>query len=236
MSRDADPVLSGMSGKIADFRLDGYIGQSANAVVYLALDERSGARAGKVALKVLAPELARDAAFRDQFLHESQAASAVDHPNIIPVYAAGDANGALYVAMRYVQGGDARSLLNRYGPLPFGMAWSIIVQAASALDAAHANGLIHRDVKPTNMLLDADGAAGPGAPRRRPARAPSAVPRRTGRRSGSGRPGSWPGPWPGRHRPRPAARAAGRSASAAAATRGRAAASRRRPAGTAASR
>jgi len=166
MSRDADPVLSGMSGKIADFRLDGYIGQSANAVVYLALDERSGARSGKVALKVLAPELARDAAFRDQFLHESQAASAVDHPNIIPVYAAGDANGALYVAMRYVQGGDARSLLNRYGPLPFGMAWSIIVQAASALDAAHANGLIHRDVKPTNMLLDTDGAPGPGAPRR----------------------------------------------------------------------
>ena len=60
----------------------------------------------------------------------------------------------LYVAMRYVQGGDARSLLNRLGPLAFGMAWSIIAQAASALDAAHANGLIHRDVKPTNMLLE----------------------------------------------------------------------------------
>jgi hypothetical protein len=164
MSRDTDPVLSGMSGKIADFRLDGYIGQSANAVVYLALDERSGARTGKMALKVLAPELGRDAAFRDQFLHESQAASALDHPNIIPVYAAGDAGGTLYVAMRYVQGGDARSLLNRNGPLPFGMAWSIIAQSAAALDAAHANGMIHRDVKPTNMLLDADGA-GPGEPR-----------------------------------------------------------------------
>jgi serine/threonine-protein kinase len=164
MSRETDPVLSGMSGKIADFRLDGYIGQSANAVVYLALDERSGARTSKMALKVLAPELGRDAAFRDQFLHESQAASALDHPNIIPVYAAGDAGGTLYVAMRYVPGGDARSLLNRYGPLPFGMAWSIIAQSAAALDAAHANGMIHRDVKPTNMLLDADGA-GPGVPR-----------------------------------------------------------------------
>ena len=161
MSRDTDPVLSGMSGKVADFRLDGFIGQSANAVVYLAMDERPGARTGKVAVKVLAPELARDAAFRDQFLHESQAASAVDHPNIIPVYAAGDAGGTLYVAMRYVQGGDARSLLNRYGPLPFGMAWSIIAQAGAALDAAHAGGLIHRSVKPTNMLLDAgDGDGG----------------------------------------------------------------------------
>src|SRR5579872_4096692 len=163
MSRETDPVLSGMSGKIADFRLDGYIGQSANAVVYLALDERAGARTGKVALKVLAPELTSDAAFRDQFLHEAHAAAAVDHPNIIPVYAAGEASGALYVAMRYVPGGDARSLLNRYGPLSFGMAWSIIAQSAAALDAAHANGLIHRDVKPTNMLLDGDGAAGQGA-------------------------------------------------------------------------
>src|SRR5258707_15876493 len=68
--------------------------------------------------------------------------------------------------MRYVQGGDARSLLNRLGPLPFGWAWSITAQVASALDAAHAHGLIHRDVKPANMLLDADSAAGGKAPPR----------------------------------------------------------------------
>jgi len=167
VSRDTDPVLSGMSGKIADFRLDGFIGQSATAVVYLALDERSGPHPDqKVALKVLAPELARDDAFRDQFLHECRAAAAVGHPHIIPVYAAGEANGSLYVAMRYVQGGDARSLLNRYGPLPVAWAWAIIAQVASALDAAHAGGVIHRDVKPTNMLLDSSSPASPGAPRR----------------------------------------------------------------------
>jgi len=163
MSRETDPVLSGMSGRVADYRLDGFIGQGAAAVVYLAQDERSG---HNVALKVLAPELARDDAFRDQFLHEARAAAAVDHPHIIPVYEAGEADGMLYLAMRYVQGGDARSLLNRFGPLPFAWAWTIIAQVASALDAAHARGLIHRDVKPSNMLLDAGGAAGESAPRR----------------------------------------------------------------------
>jgi serine/threonine protein kinase len=152
-----------MAGKIADYRLDGYLGRGSMATVYLARDERTD---HTVALKVLAPELARDAAFRTRFLHESRAAAAVDHPNIIPVYDVGDAGGTLYVAMRYIQGGDARALLNRLGPLPFGWAWSIIAQVASALDAAHANGLIHRDVKPTNMLLEAGDSAGGGAPPR----------------------------------------------------------------------
>src|SRR5260221_5243721 len=152
-----------MSGKIGDYRLDGHIGRGGMAVVYLAQDERLDRT---VALKIIAPELARDAAFRTRFLHESRAAAAVGHPNIIPVYDAGDAGGVLYVAMRYVQGGDARSLLNRLGPLPFGWAWSITAQVASALDAAHAHGLIHRDVKPTNMLLDTGDLTGGRAPRR----------------------------------------------------------------------
>jgi tRNA A-37 threonylcarbamoyl transferase component Bud32 len=149
-----------MSGQIAHYRLSGYIGRGAMAVVYLAQDQRTG---GNVALKVVAPELAGDAAFRSRFLHESRMAASISHPHIIPIYDADEAAGNLYVAMGYVQGGDARSLLNRHGPLPVDWAWTIIAGVASALDAAHAHGLIHGDVRPANMLLDtsdqANGAA-----------------------------------------------------------------------------
>jgi tRNA A-37 threonylcarbamoyl transferase component Bud32 len=165
VSRDTDPVLpySGMSGQIAHYRLDGYIGRGARAVVYLAQDEWTHQN---VALKVVAPELAGDAAFRARFLRESRMAAAVSNPHIIPVYEADEANGALYAAMHYVQGGDARSLLNRHGPLPLAWAWDIIAGVASALDAAHAHGLVHGDVRPANILLDTPGAAGevPGLP------------------------------------------------------------------------
>ena len=126
------------------------------AVVYRARDERLDRR---VALKLLVPALAMDAAFRQRFIRESRAAAAVDHPNIIPIYEAGEASGSLFIAMRYVQGGDVKSLLERRGPLPAWRAWSIISQVAAALDAAHAYGLVHRDVKPANMLLDTTAAA-----------------------------------------------------------------------------
>ena len=153
-----------MSGQIAHYRLSGYIGRGAMAVVYLAQDQRTG---GNVALKVVAPELAGDAAFRSRFLHESRMAASISHPHIIPIYDADEAAGNLYVAMGYVQGGDARSLLNRHGPLPVDWAWTIIAGVASALDAAHAHGLIHGDVRQANMLLDtsdqANGAAQPMA-------------------------------------------------------------------------
>jgi serine/threonine protein kinase len=152
-----------MSGQVAGYRLEECIGQGDVAVVRLARDERLDR---KVAVKILASELAGDAAFRARFLSESRAAAALGHPHIVPVYEAGDADGILYVAMRYVEGGDARSLLTRLGPLPFAWAWSVIAQVASALDAAHGRGLIHRDVKPANMLLEVGSGAGGRTPDR----------------------------------------------------------------------
>ncbi|HEY7920316.1 MAG TPA: serine/threonine-protein kinase, partial [Streptosporangiaceae bacterium] len=127
------------------------LGRGGMAVVYRARDVRLGRW---VALKVLGEDLARDEAFRRRFIRESRAAAAVDHPNIIPIFDAGEANGVLFIAMRYVGGQDVHSLLNRTGPLPPVRATGIVTQVASALDAAHTCGLVHRDVKPANMLLD----------------------------------------------------------------------------------
>jgi serine/threonine protein kinase len=146
---------AGQSGTIAGYRLDGCVGQGSRAVVYLAQDERLRRR---VALKVMTPELARDAVFRTRLISESQAAAALGHPHIVPVFEADETEGALYAAMRYMTGGDGRALLGRHGPLPFGYAWRMVAQIASALDAAHAHGLIHRDVRPANILLDGDDA------------------------------------------------------------------------------
>jgi serine/threonine-protein kinase len=127
------------------------------AVVFRARDERLGRR---VALKIMAPMLAANEVFRRRFIREWRAAAAVDDPHIIPVYEAGEADGVLFLAMRLVGGGDVRSLVQRGGPLPPWRATAIISPVASALDAAHAAGLVHRDVKPANMLLDAQ----PGRP------------------------------------------------------------------------
>jgi len=140
----------GSPAQLASYQMVEEIGRGGMAVVYRARDVRLNRW---VALKVLAEDLARDDGFRRRFIRESRAAATVDHPNIIPIFDAGEAGGVLFIAMRYVGGQDVHSLLNRAGPLPAARAAGIVAQVASALDAAHACGLVHRDVKPANMLL-----------------------------------------------------------------------------------
>jgi DNA-binding beta-propeller fold protein YncE/tRNA A-37 threonylcarbamoyl transferase component Bud32 len=142
---------------LAGYRLDEIIGRGGMAVVYRAFDGRLQRR---VALKVLAPELVRDEEFRLRFIRESRAAAAVDHPNILPIFEAGEADRVLFIAMRYVQGGDVRNLIDGSGRLPAARACAIVAQVASALDMAHAHGLVHRDVKPANMLREETSYAG----------------------------------------------------------------------------
>jgi len=119
-------------------------------VVYLAEDPELSRQ---VALKVLSPELAADDSFRQRFAREWRLAASLEHPNVIPIHGAGEDNGVLWIAMRYVHGTDLRTLLHDEGPLEPELAVAVLSQVAAALDAAHALGLVHRDVKPANILL-----------------------------------------------------------------------------------
>jgi YVTN family beta-propeller protein len=112
-----------------------------------------------VALKLIAPELADDEAFRRRFLRESRLAASLDHPNVVPIHDAGEHDGQLYLAMRLVEGTDLRTLLKRERRLAPERALALLAQIADALDAAHRGGLVHRDVKPANVLVDADDHA-----------------------------------------------------------------------------
>ena len=186
---------------VAGYRLEEQIGRGGMAMVYRAHDSRLDR---DVALKILAPGLSQDEGFRQRVIRESQAAASVDEPHIIPVYETGEDRGVLFIAMHLVRGGDARSLLDRDGPLSPGRVTEIISQVASALDAAHARGLAHRNVKPANMLLeenpDSDrpyphlpdrlragsGLAGPGGHRADRHRPDPRHPRLRGARAGRG--------------------------------------------------
>jgi serine/threonine-protein kinase len=136
--------------RVAGYRIEQLIGRGGMAVVYRATDVRLDRM---VALKILSPDLARNDSFRQRFIRESRAGAAVDHPHVIPVFEAGEAEGVLFIAMRYVAGLDVRALIERIGQLPADRVVDLVSQVASALDTAHAAGLVHRDVKPANMLL-----------------------------------------------------------------------------------
>jgi streptogramin lyase len=145
-----EPQLS-TGDEIAGYTLESLVGRGGMGEVFRAVD---GHLARAVALKVLAPGLVHDEASRERILRESQLAASLDHPNVIPVYAAGEADGHVYIAMRLVEGSDLRSVLRRDGRLEPARAIALVAQVASALDAAHARGLVHRDVKPSNVLID----------------------------------------------------------------------------------
>ena len=137
--------------EFAGYRLRSVLGRGGMSVVYQAENPRLGSI---VALKVLAPELATDDVFRARFLEESRIAASLNHPNVIPIYDTGSSGGLLYIAMRYVSGTDLRQMLKKRGRLIPSTALFLTGQAARALDAAHRRGLVHRDVKPGNLLIE----------------------------------------------------------------------------------
>src|SRR5262245_20309182 len=135
------------------FILESLLAEGSTGRVYAARDAEHGRR---VAVKVLDPGLAADERFRSRFLRESRIAAELDEPHLVPTIASGESNGVLYLAMEYVDGPDLREVIRAEGRLEPERALSIVAQVAEALDHAHSAGLVHRDVKPGNILLSTD--------------------------------------------------------------------------------
>ncbi len=144
----------GVGESFGGYRIESVLGRGGMGIVFLATHERLER---KVALKVIAPNLALDEEFRARFLRESQLAASLDHPNVIPIYDADEVDGLLYLGMRYVSGPSVQTLIRERGSLPPVETLRIAEQIGGALDAAHRAGLVHRDLKPANILVAEPG-------------------------------------------------------------------------------
>ena len=146
------PTMPLVGDELAGYRLMGVVGRGGMSIVYRAENPRLGST---VALKVLAPEIATNDLFRTRFLQESRIAASLSHPNVIPIYDMGSHDDLLYIAMRYVNGHDMRDLMKAKRPLPPTEVLYLVGQCGRALDYAHRHSLVHRDVKPANLLVEA---------------------------------------------------------------------------------
>ncbi len=154
---ESDLLLRNLRRELdGDYQVERELGRGGMAIVYEAVDVHLGRR---VALKVLPPEMAMRRSMAERFKREAKMAAALDHPNIVPVYRVGQTGGLLYIAMKFIRGRPLDSILQTQGPLQIAVVLTILRAAASALAYAHERGIVHRDVKSANIMIDTDGRA-----------------------------------------------------------------------------